>query len=330
MVMEAGKRMYVPVMHARMSERLALDSIIEKLREAKNVHPLAIPVRDDSDKPGIGLRNTVAWIKLLSKLKLPYSILVTPYAAKVEQTQAQIQAALLAFDKNKMGIPVVAVTSSKPIATLEAEIASLPAGPFGVLHQSPAGSVAKVEAALAVHAQRIQRHFFYGDECDDTYCANWELDTRVLIEDGFRKLERNADYANKPDEEFSDLAFRYAKDGFQGYGDHTIVGEHYKPGGFTAQHVAIHLTYPAPLSAKYKTVRMRHFVSPSASDDVTPAGCYLEARAALVEFYDENWLDLHFSTACGEFKANSSFPGLMTVKRLSIQHHVELMSHLNL
>ena len=319
--------MYVPVIHARQSERQAIKNVADKIRSAKNVYPLVIPVQDNPLTPGSGLRGAAQLIAGFSKVEVPFAFLVTPYVQKVQATQTQLLDAIANLDSKNMATPVVAVTNGKAASTVEAEINLLPPGSFSILHVSAAPNVPKLLGLLSKYADRIQAHYFYADGCDEWYCDIWQGAFRVLIEDGFVRQDRNWD------EHYSDLAFRYSMEGFQGYGDHTICGEKFFPGGGPARTVAIHLTYPAPLGgAAYSDVRIRHFLSASDAKSVGAAVCYFEALGDLVAFYNAHVQDLSFSRACQEFVGNLGppphFPQLGTVKRISIQHHIELMIHL--
>jgi len=148
---------------------------------------------------------------------------------------------------------------------------------------------------------------------------------KVMFEDKFKKQERNADYLNQEDEFFSDDHLYFGEEGFSGFGDYSIVGDEYVEGGFAPKAVAIHIVY----FATDKTLRIKHFVSDSNIDVKDPAGKYYEAVTKLKAWCDSNNMKLQLTVALAEFinhAEQGKYPGLPTIKKLSIMHHLELVS----
>lgn len=147
---------------------------------------------------------------------------------------------------------------------------------------------------------------------------------KVLLDDKFEKQDRNADYQQETDEFFSDDHLYYQEDGFVGFSDYSVVGNEYLEVGFAPYAVAIHIVYFAP----DKTLRVKHFVSDSNEDIKNPALKYYEAVSKLVAWYNkephpvEMTLGLHIFLQHYE---RQTYPGLGTVKKLSLMHHLELM-----
>lgn len=147
----------------------------------------------------------------------------------------------------------------------------------------------------------------------------------VTMHDGFPSEDRNADYLGRNESQFSDDHLFYQEDGWFGFSDYLTVGEGYVEGGFTPRAVAIHWTYePEPGSA----IMIRHFTSESNADTSNVGGKFLEAAEKLVSFLDER--DIH-TIAAEVFRAhlaNSTYPGLGIVKKLSMQNHLQLVSEI--
>lgn len=146
---------------------------------------------------------------------------------------------------------------------------------------------------------------------------------RVICEDHFPKQARNVDYINNVDELFSVDHLYFAEDGYIGFSDYSIVGEEYSETGFAPYAVAIHITY----FDKDKALRIKHFVSDSNDDISDPAGKFGEAVKKLVKWSNE----ASFNTTVGlgeliEAYKDEKYPGLGSVKKYSIMHHLELMS----
>lgn len=148
---------------------------------------------------------------------------------------------------------------------------------------------------------------------------------RVLLGDKFEKQDRNADYQETEDEFFSDDHLYYSDDGYIGFSDYSVVGNTYLESGFAPYAVAIHIVY----FAEDMTLRIRHFVSDSNEDISNPALKFYEAVSKLAKWYldtglHSNGITLGLELFLQHYK-NQSYPGLGTVKKLSIMHHLELM-----
>lgn len=147
---------------------------------------------------------------------------------------------------------------------------------------------------------------------------------KVLLDDKFERQERNADYQDVEDEFFSDDHIYYAEDGFTGFSDYSVVGNEYLDSGFAPYAVAIHMVYFAPDN----TLRVRHFVSDSNDDISNPALKFYEAVSKLANWYysapQSVPMTLGLKTFLDHYE-QQSYPGLGTVKKLSLMHHIELM-----
>ncbi|WP_456089576.1 sce7725 family protein [Oribacterium parvum] len=148
---------------------------------------------------------------------------------------------------------------------------------------------------------------------------------RVLFADKFEKKDRNADYQNSVNDFFSDDHLYYIDDNFIGFSDYSVVGNEYLESGFAPYAVAIHIVY----FDDDKNLRVRHFVSDSNEDITNPAKKFYEAVSKLAKWYDDinknpDMLTTGFRTFLEHYE-NKSYPGLGTVKKLSLMHHIELM-----
>jgi hypothetical protein len=155
---------------------------------------------------------------------------------------------------------------------------------------------------------------------------------KVMFEDKFDKQDKNADYLKNTDEFFSDDHLIYAGEGYVGFGDYSIIGKDYIESGFAPYAVAIHIVY---FNAKNE-LRVRHLISDSNSDISDVAGKFHEALKKYIAWENE-WQkerpDLFVdgnppTTAMMTLKnhwLNGTYPGLPTLKKLSIMHHLELM-----
>lgn len=146
---------------------------------------------------------------------------------------------------------------------------------------------------------------------------------RIMIADRFApiKKDRNADYANKPDEFFSDDHLYYKEDQFLGFSDFSIIGQDYQETGFAPYAVAIHIVY----FDDDKNLRVRHFVSDSNDDINDPANKFYEAVSKLVDWNQKIGLKTNAIKTFEQLHSSGAYPGLGVVKKLSLMHHLELM-----
>ena len=146
-------------------------------------------------------------------------------------------------------------------------------------------------------------------------------DNKVIFNDKFQKLNRNCDYKGI-DEVFSDDHLYYGDDGFIGFSDYSIVGSEYTEGGFAPYAVAIHIVY----FDDEQILRIKHFVSESNEGIHDPAKKFYEALTKLAKWQEKKKLDTFGMNVFMEHYKNKTYPGLGTVKKLAIMHHIELLS----
>ncbi|PHQ88617.1 MAG: ATP-binding protein [Sulfurimonas sp.] len=180
-------------------------------------------------------------------------------------------------------------------------------------------------AELLFEFENIQKHIFMDNQ--KLYQRQFKKPNieKILIRDGFNKKDSNGQYPN--DEPFSELHLTFEDEGMDGFGDFLIAGDTYSESGGPAYNVAIHLTY----LNEDEIMNIRHFLSdkmeiPTPKD---PAGKFAEALSRLIEAVEEEDSLLLKSKAYMKFKElydTGHFPGLGVVKKVSMQHHLELLS----
>jgi hypothetical protein len=181
------------------------------------------------------------------------------------------------------------------------------------------------ELAQAIEDEDIDaRHIFVERHCGRGYRNTFSEAGSVLLRDGFER-RLNREYSDN-EERFSDLHLTYRAEGVEGFGDFLIAGDDYSESGGPAHAVAIHLTY---INARARDVMyIRHFVSERRHDATDPAGKFLEALNALIQFIGSRESQILDSEAVREFRTfhrREHFPGLGKVKELSMRHHIETL-----
>ncbi|KAA8826230.1 hypothetical protein EMO92_03515 [Bifidobacterium reuteri] len=150
---------------------------------------------------------------------------------------------------------------------------------------------------------------------------------RILFSDPFIKRENNAAYGEEEyqDEFFSDDHLWYT-DKYEGFGDYSIVGDNYDERGGMPKAVALHIVY---FDDEWN-LRVHHFVS-DVSDDAheTPEKFVQTVRMLDAWHIQRNDMKQAHQTIglqklIGHAKTGT-YPGLPTIKKLCIMHHLELM-----
>ena len=150
---------------------------------------------------------------------------------------------------------------------------------------------------------------------------------RILFSDPFIKRENNAAYGDEEyqDEFFSDDHLWY-DDEYEGFGDYSIIGDNYDERGGMPKAVALHIVY----FDDDWSLRVHHFVS-DVSDDAheTPekfaqTSRMLDAWHMQRNDMKQEHLTIGLQKLIGHAKTGT-YPGLPTIKKLCIMHHLELM-----
>ena len=144
---------------------------------------------------------------------------------------------------------------------------------------------------------------------------------RVLLHDSFEAQPRNSDYSDNA-ELFSEDHLYFQDDGYVGFSDYLTIGEKYNEGGFLPYCVVIHITY----LDEQNRVFIKHFKSDSNDDTNDPAGKFYEALSKFVEWNKENRLNTYAARELERLYQEGLYPGLGTVKKLSLMNHIELMN----
>lgn len=145
---------------------------------------------------------------------------------------------------------------------------------------------------------------------------------KVLWDDKFVKKARNTDYAIEEDQPFSEDHLYYDEEGYDGIADYSIVGEEYSESGFAPYAVVIHIVY----FDEDKTLRIHHFVSDTNYTINDPPRKFGEALAKFHEWNKTHKLHTIGANELEHLYETEKYPGLGTLKKFSIMHHIELMS----
>ena len=167
-------------------------------------------------------------------------------------------------------------------------------------------------------------HVFLDGHNGRLYQRNFSDFEKIVVKNGF---EKRANRLHPAVEFFSDLHVTFEDDGAEGFGDFLIAGDDYSEGGGPAYAVAIHLTFID--DEQDDGMYIHHFKSDRFETPTDPAGKFAEALSKLVIEAQRPGTKVLRTRAVDEFielHGRGHFPGLGYVKKLSMQHHIEVMA----
>ena len=145
----------------------------------------------------------------------------------------------------------------------------------------------------------------------------------IRLDDLFEKQARNSDYLDIEGHRFSEEHLYFQDEGFSGFSDYTVLPSEYIDGGSTPRAVAIHLSY----LNNENQIWIRHFTSETNDSISNVQGKFAEAAAKAVRYCRENEITNSAITELESYYDNEHYPGLGTVKKISIKNHLLVLSH---
>jgi hypothetical protein len=310
--------MYYPYLRGKQFELILLRDNAAFLTE-NEIHPIIEPVKTN-------FSSLTRAMEALNNKNVSYTLIINPCAGQNPVPTSSILVDLIGnkFIKCKnisIGYMLRAESDLKDLSNL---LKTHSAFNFSLLHYGYTDGENIVNAIKG--CKNIKTHVFIEGFAGKLYQRHLKKDgiKRVLIRDGFKSQRKNADYPNS--EHFSDLHITFPDEGMDGFGDFLIVGDDYTETGGPAYAVAIHLTYLKSDDDMY----IYHFVSDKTDSQTDPGGKFLEALAKLVKEINKPNSLIYKSKACSEYVdlfKRKHFPGLGYVKKLSMQHHIELVAY---
>jgi len=308
--------MYLPILRGKQYELLALREFSSEDRASEIINPIIEPIKSEFKSLGVAASN-------LLNSAIGTSIVINPSVGEIKNPEH-----ILRFinettfkDNPNLSLAVHSYTEEQLAFVL------------GLITENDLSG----NDIIILHNDVVSKHFsddiatrfsikynFINDKIKSRrYKYQFDETTRVLLEDPFITKQKNVDYLQQDDESFSDLLFTYKDEGFTGFSDYLTIGESYSEGGFLPYAVAIHLTYETG-----DGIRIKHFVSNSNEDYHDTPGKFAEALEKLVAFTSH----LHYKTKAvrilEDLYNRSYYPGLGTIKKLSMLNHLELVKYL--
>jgi hypothetical protein len=141
------------------------------------------------------------------------------------------------------------------------------------------------------------------------------------LDDYFKVQDRNVDYLNIDESDFSSDYKYYENDWYKWFSDFLTIWNDYSDWWFRPRAVAMHISY-----MNNDTIMIKHFVSDSNWDLSNVAWKFEEANEKLINWYTTS--NIPNTKALDIFKElheSQHFPWLWVLKKLSIMNHIELV-----
>lgn len=311
--------MYCPYLRGKQFELILLRDNAGFLAE-NDIHPIIEPVKSD-------FKSLIRTVKVLDEKEVDCTLIVNPQVGQEPIKTLSILNKLInesLKDYNNLSIGYILHAESK-ITDLIALVKKYNTFNFSILHSGYTNG--KEVSNVIKDYNNIKKHVFIDGFAGKLYQRHLKKDgiKRVLIRDGFKSQRKNSLYPNS--EHFSDLHITFPDEGMDGFGDYSIVGDDYSETGGPAYAVAIHLTYLDTDDDMF----IYHFISDQTDSPTDPGGKFLEALEKLVRAIEKPNSLIFKSKACSEYLElykKKHYPGLGYVKKLSMQHHIELIANL--
>lgn len=310
--------MYFPYLRGKQFELLALRESLDLLVENRHkISPIIEPVKKATASLERCLRD-------LASRNVNFNIILNPSVGELEKDvhadciAGCLRAALAGYENYQLAFLIDGESSWSRIEGIMEGI-DFDYGGITLLHSY---EFRDINTRLSSFPSSIKYNFINYGTTSRRYHRNFPDGTKVSLDDYFKAKDKKSDYSKLEDELYSEEYKFFKEEGFSGFSDYLTVGSGYSDGGFLPYAVAIHLTYLGSEDA----IRIRHFVCDSIEDNTDTSGKFREALNKLI-----SWLQTaeHSSTAVDIFRRlhlDAHFPGLGTIKKLSIQNHIELVS----
>ena len=305
--------MYFPYLRGKQFDLIALRELGDIMQSnASKISPIIEPVKDSST-----LKST---LQDLASRNVNFNLVLNPSVGDLKNSSTRI-VNILESELGSYSNYQIAAISGNDLNYLEIVSSARisPAG-FTLIHNSVIPNPGEF---IGRHSDifPVVNNVVNFQNTNRRYDRNFETGTVVSLEDFFSAQSKNADYLSVIESFFSEEHLFFARDGMKGFADYLTIGENYSETGFLPYAVAIHLTYPD----SENKLHVRHFVSDSNDDSSDIGGKFAEALGKLMDWVDRNSINTLAVSKLRELHESGHFPGLGSLKKLSIMNHIELV-----
>lgn len=308
--------MYFPYLRGKQFELIALREMSDLLsKNRKKISPIIEPVKESST-----FRRTLSAFK---SINLNFSVVINPQVGDMQNRTNNIltilHQELSGYDNFQIAIILDGKENKKNLLSAIKKHKGLSGG-ITLIH---AITYDDIEDVVEEYNELlpVKYNVIYFGKTSRRYHRNFNRKTIVGLDDYFSSQAKNADYKSVDESVFSEEHLYYKDDGFVGFSDFLTIGDNYSDGGFLPYAIAIHISYPESSGR----IKVKHFVSDSNDDASDIAGKFEEAIRKLVKWCDKNGISTKAIEEFGELELTGHFPGLGSIKKLSIMNHIEMV-----
>lgn len=309
--------MYQPYLRGKQFELIGIRELTTPVLSPNKtkVSPIIEPVRDSST-----LKTT---LKALVDSDINFTIIANPQVGTFADIEAIFNVIKNSVGENRnyqIGIIFHGRSNhSKAIEILQKHSDYVPA--LTIIHNTVFDDIEDILIKYQNHFS-IKYNVINLSATSKRYHRNFDKDTLVELDDYFNAQTKNSDYLHVDESSFSEEHLYYKEEGFIAFSDYLSIGEEYSETGFLPYAVAIHLSYS---EVKTNKIRVKHFVSDSNDDQSDIAGKFAEALNKLIAWCDATSYNSIAIPYFREFHTSGHFPGLGTLKKLSLMNHIDLV-----
>ncbi|RDC58796.1 sce7725 family protein [Adhaeribacter pallidiroseus] len=310
--------MYFPYIRGKQFELIALREIRDILAgNNTKVSPIIEPVKNSPTLKKV--------LSELSREEINFNVIINPVVGDLIGSSAGIMELL---DKELNGYSnyqmAIIIDESKDVRFYRDLVRDHKLSCSGVtlIHNSVNDNIKNILTIIEDKSELpIINNIINSGKTNRRYYRNFDSATLVTLDDFFCCQQKNSDYLPIGESQFSEEHLFYKNDGYKGFSDFLTIGDNYSDGGFLPFAIAIHLSY----ADSTKKIRVKHFVSDSNMDTSDIGGKFEEALNKLIYWSKTSSLNTRAIEEFKELHSNGHFPGLGSVKKLSVMNHIELV-----
>ena len=309
--------MYQPYIRGKQFELIGIKELIPDvlIKNKDKISPIIEPVKDSST-----LKTT---INSLANNGINFTLIINPQVGTFTDTNrilTILKENVGNYTNFQIGIIFHENIDHKNIIDLLGNN-NLTRISLSIIHNTMFDNIHEI---LASYGREIKYNVVNLSLTSKRYFRIFEKKTLVELDDYFNAQTKNSDYLKIGESNFSEEHLYYKDEGFIGFSDYLSIGEEYSESGFLPFAVSIHLSYKDTSSR----IKIRHFVSDSNNDNSDIGGKFAEALEKLIKWCDETKHDSIAIHTFREYYVKGHFPGLGTLKKLSLMNHIDLVSKL--
>lgn len=307
--------MYSPYLFARASELLSLRDIASTAPDVRKLLPILEPVN----------ANLSSLSTCLNIWHGDIVVILNPYQNEYSGNQNAVLALnthMQTLMNTKPNIIIgILITANTNFQSLMQYINNNQNRRIALLYDNASLSNAEISSLSALSS--VHYHVILNNTLQHHQYSLLPINKIIVVNDCFRKLAKNADY-NGP-EPFTNLN-QYVGVNFLGFGDYTITGRVFAPGGGQPSAVAAHLIYKELTN---NTIWIKHFVSANTQrGGADVATMFLDVSDQITQFVPQNINQFGSNIGLSHYydcSRRRHSPGLAKNKEYQISHHISFM-----